>query len=169
MQECMISILRSKRVRGELHGCFRMTRLKNAADSVVRRFSSPKSRIDSVVRRFSSLKSRIDSVVRRFSSPKSRIDSVVRRFSSPKSQIDSVDRGFSSLKSRIDSVGRGFSSLKSRINRVVLPVIPYFSGTASRVATSRRHDFSTEAMPTASSGECGCVMSGPKEIMSMSG
>ena len=48
-------------------------------------------------------------------------------------------------------------------------VIPYFSGTASRVATSRRHDFSTEAMPTASSGECGCVMSGPKEIMSMSG
>ena len=49
------------------------------------------------------------------------------------------------------------------------PVIPYFSGTASRVATSRRHDFSTEAMPTASSGECGCVMSGPKEIMSMSG
>ena len=49
------------------------------------------------------------------------------------------------------------------------PVIPYFSGTASRVATSRRHDFSTEAMPTASSGECGCVMSGPNEIMSMSG
>ena len=49
------------------------------------------------------------------------------------------------------------------------PVIPYFSGTASRVATSRRHDFSTEAMPTASSGECGCLMSGPKEIMSMSG
>ena len=49
------------------------------------------------------------------------------------------------------------------------PVIPYFSGTASRVATSRRHDFSTEAMPTDSSGECGCVMSGPKEIMSMSG
>ena len=49
------------------------------------------------------------------------------------------------------------------------PVIPYFSGTASRVATSRRHDFSTEAMPTASSGECGCLMSGPNEIMSMSG
>ena len=165
----MISILRSKRVRGELHGCFRMTRLKNAADSVVRRFSSLKSRIDSVVRRFSSLKSQIDSVVRRFSSPKSRIDSVVRRFSSLKSRIDSVDRRFSNPKSPNDSVDRRFSSLKSRINRVVLPVIPYFSGTASRVATSRRHDFSTEAMPTASSGECGCVMSGPNEIMSMSG
>ena len=109
----MISILRSKRVREELHGCFRMTRLKNAADSVVRRFSSLKSRIDSVVRRFSSPKSRIDSVVRGFSSLKSRIDSVGRGFSSLKSRIDSVVRGFSSLKSRIDSVVRGFSSLKS--------------------------------------------------------
>ena len=78
MRECMISILRSKRVREELHGCFRMTRLKNAADSVVRRFSSPKSQIDSVGRGFSSLKSRIDSVGRRFSSLKSRIDSVGR-------------------------------------------------------------------------------------------
>ena len=52
---------------------------------------------------------------------------------------------------------------------IISGVIHYFSGTASRVATSRRHDFSTEAMPTASSGECGCLMSGPKEIMSMSG
>ena len=107
MRECMISILRSKRVRRELHGCFRMTRLKNAADSVVRRFSSPKSRIDSVVRGFSSLKSRIDSVGRGFSSLKSRIDSVDRRFSSPKSPNDSVDRRFSSPKSSIDSVVRG--------------------------------------------------------------
>ena len=52
---------------------------------------------------------------------------------------------------------------------IISGVIHYFSGTASRVATSRRHDFSTEAIPTASSGECGCLMSGPKEIMSMSG
>ena len=66
------------------------------------------------------------------------------------------------------SPGRKVGTL--RPGDVSLPVVPdHFSGIASSVALSRRHDFSTEAMPTASSGECGCLMSGPKEIMSMSG
>ena len=66
------------------------------------------------------------------------------------------------------SPGRKVETL--RPGDVSLPAVPdHFSGIASSVALSRRHDFSTEAMPTASSGECGCLMSGPKEIMSMSG
>ena len=72
------------------------------------------------------------------------------------------------IRRKRKSPGRKVETL--RPGDVSLPAVPdHFSGIASSVALSRRHDFSTEAMPTASSGECGCLMSGPKEIMSMSG
>ena len=45
----------------------------------------------------------------------------------------------------------------------------YFTGTFFKVSTMNFQNFSTDAMFTLSTGECGCSMVGPNEIISQLG
>ena len=58
---------------------------------------------------------------------------------------------------------------KADFSAFFIQINSYFTGTFFKVSTKNFQNFSTDAMFTLSTGECGCSIVGPNEIISQLG